>query len=174
MMKVGESLFTFLKYCRRMVEEVECTLGRHNFLDVKFFTPSMADCRQHCQDTLLCRSQRISFYPQKIPHKYTPQIYPTNIPHKYTPQLPPQILSLPALASPSPPLLPPNTRLLHYVMKTVWMILNNIRIVMMIKPWQYYNVILSRGTSNWFQKIFWPTIISARKLLFPGTTTGTQ
>ena len=54
------------KHCRRMVEEVECTLGRHNFLDVKFFTPSMDECRQHCQETLLCRFLRKEIWNQSI------------------------------------------------------------------------------------------------------------
>ena len=55
-----------MKHCRRMVEEVECTLGRHNFLDVKFFTPSMDECRQHCQETLLCRFLRKEIWNQSI------------------------------------------------------------------------------------------------------------
>ena len=156
-------LLKTMKYCRRMVEEVECTLGRHNFLDVKFFTPSMADCRQHCQDTLLCRFQWTSFlenvwetenYDQIhfyfvtpktsllsriVPHTHLtyPDIYlkyqqrqahlflsPFVLPcHPILPQDLPQILSLPPLAPPSPPLLSPNTRLLYNVMKTMWMMM---------------------------------------------------
>ncbi len=39
-----------LRSCsKRMVDNVECTLGRNNFLDVKYFVPNVQECRQHCQ-----------------------------------------------------------------------------------------------------------------------------
>ena len=40
---------------RRIVEEKSCTLGRHNFLDVNFFTPDMAACRDQCEAMEQCR-----------------------------------------------------------------------------------------------------------------------
>jgi hypothetical protein len=39
-----------LRSCsKRMVDKVRCTLGRNNFLDVKYFVPSVEHCKAHCQ-----------------------------------------------------------------------------------------------------------------------------
>ena len=38
-----------------MIDNVDCTLGRNNFLDVKFFVPSSERCKRFCQDTEDCR-----------------------------------------------------------------------------------------------------------------------
>ena len=40
---------------KRMIENVLCTIGENNFLDVKLFTPSLAACQQHCEDTTGCK-----------------------------------------------------------------------------------------------------------------------
>ena len=40
---------------KRMIENVLCTIGENNFLDVKLFTPSLAACQQHCEDTMGCK-----------------------------------------------------------------------------------------------------------------------
>ena len=40
---------------KRMIENVLCTIGENNFLEVKLFTPSLAACQQHCEDTMGCK-----------------------------------------------------------------------------------------------------------------------
>ena len=203
-------LLNVLKYCRRMVEEVECTLGRHNFLDVKFFTPSMDDCRQHCQDTLLCRclnrflssimcgekrtwpntlqlikpqditsvkdtsasnlSPVISVFSKSKPifcPCFSSLVTPFYL--KFTPSFPPQILSLPALAPPSPPPLSSNTCLLHNVMKMMRMIFNNILMVTMmfkIMTVSYCGCHPFTRYYYWYPIDKMPTILDARKLLY--------
>ncbi len=45
-----------LRSCaKRMVDNVECTLGKNNFLDMKMFVPRLDDCRVHCLETEGCR-----------------------------------------------------------------------------------------------------------------------
>jgi hypothetical protein len=39
-----------------MIENVLCTIGANNFLDVKLFVPTLAACQQHCDQTDGCRS----------------------------------------------------------------------------------------------------------------------
>ena len=39
-----------LRSCsKRMVDNVQCTLGRNNFLDVEYFVPSLESCKLKCQ-----------------------------------------------------------------------------------------------------------------------------
>ena len=39
-----------LRSCsKRMVDNVKCTLGRNNFLDVEYFVPSLESCQLKCQ-----------------------------------------------------------------------------------------------------------------------------
>ena len=40
---------------KRMIENVLCTIGANNFLDVKLFVPSLSACQQHCETTQGCR-----------------------------------------------------------------------------------------------------------------------
>ena len=40
---------------KRMIENVQCTIGANNFLDVKLFVPNLAACQQHCETTQGCR-----------------------------------------------------------------------------------------------------------------------
>ena len=50
------SLCYLLSSCsQRIVTNRQCTLGRNNFLDVKFFTPSLSACRSYCQSVAGCR-----------------------------------------------------------------------------------------------------------------------
>ena len=40
---------------KRMIENVLCTIGANNFLDVKLFVPNLAACQKHCDMTDGCR-----------------------------------------------------------------------------------------------------------------------
>ena len=47
-----------LRSCsKRMVDNVQCTLGRNNFLDVEYFVPSLESCKLKCQvrNALMCK-----------------------------------------------------------------------------------------------------------------------
>ena len=45
-----------LKSCaKRMVDNMNCPLGKNNFLEVKFFVPTVETCGNHCRDTPGCR-----------------------------------------------------------------------------------------------------------------------
>ena len=45
-----------LKSCaKRMVDNMNCPLGKNNFLEVKFFVPTVEMCGNHCRDTAGCR-----------------------------------------------------------------------------------------------------------------------
>eukprot|EP00095_Tigriopus_kingsejongensis_P003413 maker-scaffold1126_size61158-snap-gene-0.10 protein:Tk03413 transcript:maker-scaffold1126_size61158-snap-gene-0.10-mRNA-1 annotation:"microneme protein " len=51
-----EEFCFILRSCsKRMVDNIQCTLGKNNFLDVKFFVASTEECQQHCQQTDGCR-----------------------------------------------------------------------------------------------------------------------
>jgi hypothetical protein len=50
------SLCYLLSSCsQRIVTHRQCTLGRNNFLDLKFFTPSLSACRSYCLSVAGCR-----------------------------------------------------------------------------------------------------------------------
>jgi len=40
---------------KRIIENLLCTVGQNNLLDVKLFTPSLAACRDHCEASDGCR-----------------------------------------------------------------------------------------------------------------------
>jgi len=45
-----------LRSCsKRIIDNVLCTIGENNFLDVKLFTPDLSACRDHCENTEGCR-----------------------------------------------------------------------------------------------------------------------
>ncbi|TRY74923.1 hypothetical protein TCAL_07513 [Tigriopus californicus] len=51
-----EEFCFILRSCsKRMVDNVQCALGKNNFLDVKFFVESTDECKIHCQATNGCR-----------------------------------------------------------------------------------------------------------------------
>ena len=50
------SLCYLLSSCsQRVVTHRQCTLGRNNYLAVKFFTPSSSACQSHCEAQAGCR-----------------------------------------------------------------------------------------------------------------------
>ena len=40
---------------KRVIDNIQCDLGRNNFLDVRFFVPNVEDCQTFCRDTPGCR-----------------------------------------------------------------------------------------------------------------------
>ena len=45
-----------LKSCaKRMIDNMDCALGKNNFLAVKYFVPTVETCADHCKDTEGCR-----------------------------------------------------------------------------------------------------------------------
>ena len=45
-----------LKSCaKRMIDNINCPLGKNNFLDMKFFVPNLEGCAELCRDTRGCR-----------------------------------------------------------------------------------------------------------------------
>ena len=44
-----EFCYTLRSCSKRMVDNVQCTLGRNNFLDVEYFVPSLESCQLKCQ-----------------------------------------------------------------------------------------------------------------------------
>ena len=45
-----------LRSCsKRIIDNVLCTIGENNFLDVKLFTTDLSACRDHCETTEGCR-----------------------------------------------------------------------------------------------------------------------
>ena len=50
-----------LRSCsKRMVDNVQCTLGRNNFLDVEYFVPSLESCKLKCQ---VCHHEIMQQFP---------------------------------------------------------------------------------------------------------------
>lgn len=45
-----------LKGCsKRMIDHIDCPLGKNNFLEVKFFVPNLEACAENCRNTEGCR-----------------------------------------------------------------------------------------------------------------------
>ena len=40
---------------KRVIDNIQCDLGRNNFLDVRFFVPNVEECQAFCRDTPGCR-----------------------------------------------------------------------------------------------------------------------
>ena len=45
---------------KRVIDNLECTLGRNNFLDVRFFVANVEDCQAFCRKSPGCRYKIIS------------------------------------------------------------------------------------------------------------------
>ena len=44
---------------KRVIDNIQCDLGRNNFLDVRFFVPNVEDCQAFCRDSPGCRYSQI-------------------------------------------------------------------------------------------------------------------
>ena len=49
-----------LRSCsKRVIDNIQCDLGRNNFLDVRFFVPNVEDCQAFCRDSPGCRYKHL-------------------------------------------------------------------------------------------------------------------
>ena len=55
--QIDSSEFCYLlsSCSKRVIDNIQCTLGRNNFLDVRFFVPNVEECQSFCQETPGCR-----------------------------------------------------------------------------------------------------------------------
>ena len=51
----GEFCYLLRSCSKRMTDNINCPLGKNNFLEVKFFVPTLEECAEHCRDTQGCR-----------------------------------------------------------------------------------------------------------------------
>ncbi len=51
----GQFCYLLSSCAKRMIDHINCPLGRNNFLEVKFFVPSLEICAEHCRASEGCR-----------------------------------------------------------------------------------------------------------------------
>ena len=51
----GEFCYLLKSCAKRMIDNMNCPLGKNNFLEVKFFVPTVEICGDHCRSTQGCR-----------------------------------------------------------------------------------------------------------------------